>query len=250
MNTRSLFALWSAAVCACGNSPAVQLKLKGQLQGAASATQAQPLLLAMGWYPSFAGTAPGAPAAAVLTQANLSFQGNFPVDFTFTLSGPPPAAALFDLSTTGGKGHLAYGVLIAFRDDNGNHAFDPISSDGKKIDDIVGISVPDPSLPPPMHSFFVVYLDGTLAANDYYSAFGLRQGYNLLEIHYDFGIEPIPLDTNISIPITNTAAVNLYACQAEFQTPGWFKSACGSDPYAGTWQAQGSVFATATGNQV
>ncbi len=240
-----------AAVSGCGNSaPPVQLNLKGQFQGAASATLAEPLLLAMGWYPSFGGTAPGAPAAAVLTQANLSFKGNFPVDFTFKLSGPPPAAALFDLSTTGGKGHLAYGVLIAFRDNNSNGAFDAMGSDGKKIDDIAGISVPDPSLPPPAHSFFVVYLDGAPAASDYYSAFPLQQGYNLLELHYDFGIEPIPLDSNVEIPITNTAAANLFACQAAFQTQSWFKRSCGIDPYAGTYQAQGSVFATPTGTQM
>jgi hypothetical protein len=216
----------------------------------ASAKQSEPLLLAMGWYPTFAGTAPGSPVGAVITQANLQFQGNFPVDFTFSLSGTPPAAALFDLSKAGGTGHLAYGVLIAFRDVNKNGAFDANSAGLADGDVIAGISVPDPSRPPPEHSYFVVYLDGKPAANDYYSAFPLQQGYNLLEIHYDFGINPVPVSTSIAIPITNSAALNLYACQEAFQGIGWFKRACGIDPYGGTWQAQGSLFSTPTGTHV
>ena len=234
-----------AAACGGGGSTS-DVMLKGQLQSSAS-RQGDPLLLAMGWYPSFAGTAPGAPVGAVITQANIQYQGNFPVDFTFALSGAPPAAALFDLSKTGGTGHLAYGVLIAFRDVNKNGVFDANSAGHAEADDIVGISVPDPSRPPPERSYFVVYLDGKPAANDYYSAFPLQQGYNLLEIHYDFGIDPVPLATSIAIPVTDSPALNLYACQEAFQDIGWFKRACGIDPYGGTWQAQGAAFSTPTG---
>lgn len=245
----------AACVClviaACGGeSTRPQVTLKGQLLSSAFAKQSQPLLLAMGWYPTFAGTAPGSPVGAVITQANLQYQGNFPVDFTFSLTGTPPAAALFDLSKTGGTGHLAYGVLIAFRDVNKNGAFDENSAGKADGDVIAGLSVPDPSRPPPEHSYFVVYLDGKPAANDYYSAFPLQQGYNLMEIHYDFGIDPVPLTTGITIPITDSPALNLYACQAAFQDAAWFKRACGIDPYGGTWQAQGSVFSSPTGTQI
>ena len=238
------------AACSGGGSTRGEVTLKGQLLGSASAKQSQPLLLAMGWYPTFAGTAPGSPVGAVITQANIQFQGNFPVDFTFSLTGTPPAAALFDLSKTGGTGHLAYGVLIAFRDVNKNGAFDEDSAGKAEADVIAGLSVPDPSRPPLEHSYFVVYLDGKPAANDYYSAFPLQQGYNLMEIHYDFGIDPVPLTTSLTIPITDSPALNLYACQAAFQDVGWFKRACGIDPYGGTWQAQGSVFSSPTGTQV
>lgn len=236
-----------AMACSSGGSTP-EVRLKGQLLSSA-AKQSDPLLLAMGWYPTFAGTAPGSPLGAVITQANIQYQGNFPVDFTFTLTGAPPAAALFDLSKTGGTGHLAYGVLIAFQDVNKNGLFDANSAGQAEADDIVGISVPDPSRPPPEHSYFVVYLDGKPAANDYYSAFPLQQGYNLMEIHFDFGIDPVPLTTSITIPVTDSPALNLYACQAAFQEIGWFKRACGIDPYGGTWQAQGSVFSTPTGTQ-
>jgi hypothetical protein len=86
----------AASIClACGGSTSgTEVKLKGQLQSTSSAKQSDPLLLAMGWYPTFAGTAPGSPVGAVITQANIHFEGNFPVDFSFSLTGTPPAAAL------------------------------------------------------------------------------------------------------------------------------------------------------------
>jgi len=201
----------------------------------------------MGWYPTFAGTAPGSPVGAVITQANIEYSGSFPVDFNFTLTGTPPPEALFDLSKTGGTGHLAYGVLIAFRDVNKNGAFDANSAGRANADVIAGLSVPDPSRPPPEHSYFVVYLDGKPAANDYYSAEPLQQGYNLMQIRYNFGIERVPLATAITIPITNSPALNIYACQEAFQDINWFKRSCGIDPYGGTWQAQGALFSMPTG---
>lgn len=233
------------AAAACGGTPAPGgTTIKGQLVSASGGKQTDPLLLAMGWYPTFAGTAPGSPVGAVITQANIQYSGNFPVDFSFELTGTPPAAALFDLSTTGGTGHLAYGVLIAFRDTNHNGKWDENSAGMAEADVIAGLSVPDPSKPPPEHSYFVVYLDGKPAASDYFSAFPLAQGYNLMELHYDFGIDPVPLTTSISIPITDSPALDIYACQAAFQSAGYFKRSCGIDPYGGTWQAQGSLFSS------
>jgi hypothetical protein len=234
---------------ACGGSggSTQTVKISGQLVGVSSNTQDHPLLLAMGWYPAFAGTAPGSPAAAVLSQANLSYQGNFPLDFTFSLSGPPPAAALFDLSTTGGKGHLAYGVLIAFRDLNGNGKLDPFDTNGTPVDQVVGVSVPDLALPPPAHTYFVLYLEGSVAPNDTWGAQPLQQGYNLMEIHYDFGIEPVPLDTPVTIPITNDAAVNLYACSSAFASPV-FQRTCGIDPFDGKMQLSANLFSAPTGS--
>jgi hypothetical protein len=251
MFRKSSIAACVCAAAACGGGSTPQgVTLKGQLMSSAAARQSDPLLLAMGWYPTFAGTAPGSPVGAVITQANITYAGNFPVDFTFTLTGAPPAAALFDLSQTGGTGHLAYGVLIAFRDVNKNGVFDANSAGKAEADVIAGISVPDPSRPPPEHGFFVLYLDGKVAANDIWGAFPeLHQGYNLMQIHYDFGINPVPLTTSLTIPITNSPALNLYACQAAFQDTNWFKRACGIDPYGGTWQAQGSVFSTQSATQ-
>jgi len=183
----------------------------------------------------------------VLTQANVSYEGNFPLDFSFSLAGPPPAAALFDLSTTGGTGHLAYGVLIAFRDKNQNGALDSFGADGTPVDEIAGVSVIDPSRPPPEHSYFVLYLDGAVAPNDNWAALPLRQGYNLMEVHYNFGIEPVPLGTPITIPVTNDPALNLYACSAAFRTP-LVQRTCGIDPYQGKAHLANNIFSSETGS--
>ncbi|HEY2031423.1 MAG TPA: hypothetical protein VGH20_19665 [Myxococcales bacterium] len=223
------------------------LQIKGQLTGAASAGEKEPLLLAMGWYPLFAGNVPGTSAAAVLTDATVSYEGNFPLDFSFSLSGPPPAAALFDLSTTGGKGHLAYGVLIAFRDRNGNGALDSFDANGTPIDEIAGVSVPDPSRPPPEHSYFVLYLDGAVAPDDTWAALPLQQGYNLMEVHYNFGIEPVPLGTPVTIAVSNDAALNLYACSAAFRTQ-LIQRTCGIDPYQGKAVLTNNIFSSDTGS--
>jgi hypothetical protein len=239
-----------ALSCSSASNPAVALKLQGRLERATPGSQGSPLRLAMAWYPDFGGTSPAAPAGAIVMQEKLTFEGNFPIDFTFEVSGPPPAGALFDLSATGGTGHIGYGVLLAYLDGNGNKTYDPIPRGGAPIDTIVGVSVADPSQPPPPRSHYVVYLDGQPGKDDYWSAFKLKQGYNLIEAHNNFGVEPVPEETSISIPVTGNAALDLYGCPDIFAVPGYLQRSCGIDPYAGGYQAQGAIFSAPTGTQV
>jgi hypothetical protein len=56
-----------------GSIPGTEVKLKGQLQSTSSAKQSDPLLLAMGWYPTFAGTAPGSPVNAAIALDGAQF---------------------------------------------------------------------------------------------------------------------------------------------------------------------------------
>jgi hypothetical protein len=93
----------------------------------------------------------------------------------------------------------------------------------------------------------VLYLDGLVATNDVWGAEPLQQGYNLMEIHYSFGIEPVPLDTPITLPITNDEAVNLYGCSTAFDTPV-FQRTCGIDPFDGKMQLSTNFFSTPTGS--
>jgi len=251
MKPTPLAVLCSLALsCSSASNPTVGLKLQGSLESATPGSQASPLRLAMAWYPDFGGTSPAAPAGAIVMQEKVTFEGSFPIAFTFEVSGPPPAGALFDLSAAGGTGHIGYGVLLAYLDGNGNKTFDPIPRGGAPIDTIVGISVPDPSLPPPPRSYFVVYLDGHPAPNDYWAAFSLQQGYNLLEIRSNFGVQRVPLETSLSIPITGSAALGLYGCPDTFLVPGYLQRACNIDPYGGGYQAQGAVFSSPTGTQI
>ena len=145
---------------------------------------------------------------------------------------------------------MGYGVLIAYQDGNGNKVYDPMPASGGPIDTIMGVSVQDPGRPPAARAWFVVYLDGQPAPNDYWAAFSLKQGYNLLETHSNFGVKRVPLETSVSIPITGSPSLNLYGCPDIFATPGYMVTACGIDPYAGGYQAQGAVFATPTGTSL
>lgn len=239
-----------AASCSGGGTtPAPQLKVQGRLVSTDPGSQGTPLRLAMAWYPDFGGTSPASPAAAIVMQEKVTYEGNFPIDFTFETSGAPPASALFDLSASGGSGHIGYGVLLAYQDGNGNRTFDPIPHGGAPIDTIVGISVQDPALPPPPRSHYVVYLDGRPGPADYWAAFPLKQGYNLIEVRNNFGVEPVSMETSISIPVTGNASLGLYGCPDIFAVQGYMQVSCGIDPYAGTYQAQGSVFSTPSGTR-
>ena len=246
----ALLALLTA--CSSGSKGSTtQLKLKGHLASGTPGAQTTPLRLAMAWYPAFGGMGPTSPAGAVVPQGEVTFEGNFPIQFSFEVEGPPPAKALVDLAAAGGTGLIGYGVLIAYKDGNGNRSFDPIPAGGASpIDTIVGLSMPDPSLPPPPHSYYVVYLAGSLAPSDYWAAFSLQQGYNLLQLNSNFGVERIPLDSDVTIAITSTAALDLYACPDIFLAGGYAQKACGIDPYRGSYQAQGAVFASETGTSL
>jgi hypothetical protein len=224
------------------------LALHGQMLSQAVLTPSSGLRLAVGWYPGWFGQLPGAPLKAVVTQS-AHHEGSFPLDFTFRVDGAPPADAQVDLAATGGAGKIAYGVLIAFEDRNGNGTLDTATSATPSPDRIAGLSVPDPSMPPPLHTYFVVYLDGTVAKDDYFAADPLEQGYNLLQVHGDYGVERVPMDTSISLQITNTDALGYYACEAVDFNLG-YQTACGIDPFGGGYRLRGNVYGSRALNQV
>jgi hypothetical protein len=244
--------LWIFLCLACGRATNSHYqgtpvaKLQGQLVSNTSVALDQPVLLAMAWYPTWAGTAPEFAANAIDMQSNISFQGSFPINFEFHLYDAPPANALADLAAGGGSGRITYGMLIAYEDFNGNGQLDLIQPGGSHVDNIVGVSVGDPSLPPPAASYYIIYLDGTLSASDYYAAFGLQQGYNLIKTHYAFGTEAVPLTSSITIDLTGSSALNYYACPSAFISADSPSSiACGIDPYGGRYQAVGDVYSEA-----
>lgn len=226
--------------CGPTATPPPALSLQGQLVSGTVLTPPGAITLAVAWYPAWYGGAPAGPAKAVVTQ-HATYEGSFPLDFTFKTEGPPPAEAMVDLARKGGAGQAAFGVLIAFRDDNGNGELDIGTGDTPSPDRIVGVSMPDPSLPAPPHSWFVVYLDGTPGATDLLGGYTLEQGYNLVQIHTEYGSEAVPASTPIALRITNTNALGYFACaQATFDYAATI--ACGIDPYDGKYQLRGILF--------
>lgn len=252
MNRTAAAARLAAAAClasllACSSSTDNHRQPLATVNGklvSAQAASTGALRLAVAWYPSFASLSPTAPAGAIVTQPDVTYQGDFPIAFTFSLYDPPPAAAFSNLAVNGGSGRIAYGVLLAYEDTNGNGVFNPAPAGGALVDRVVGLSVHDPSLPPPARSHYLIYLDGTIGDEDYFSAFALPQGYSLLEVRNNYGVEPVSLAGEISIPITATPAARLYGCPDVFSATGYFETACGIDPFAGRTQTQGNVHFT------
>jgi len=229
------------------------LSLQGQMLSQAVVTPSPSLRLAIGWYPGWFGQSPGAPLKDTVTQS-AHYEGAFPLDFTFRVEGPPPADAIVDLVPPGGdpigtgSGKIAYGILIAYEDRNGNGTLDTATGASPSPDRIVGISMPDPSLPPSFHSYFVVYLEGTVDKTDYFGAYTLDQGYNLFQLHSDYGIDKVPMDTAVNLQITDTDALGIYACR----DVDWvmFTTACGIDPYGGGYKLRGNIYGSRDNNQV
>jgi hypothetical protein len=216
------------------------MMVQGQLRSATASALAAPVRLAVVWYPSWFGTAEGVPPV-VGEVHNWTFDGTFPVDFTVELRGPPPDAALVDLSKSGGSGKAAYGLIVAFEDGNGNGTLDLATSASASPDRIIGTSTADPSLPPPDQHTYVAYLDGTQGKEDYLYAFQPEQGYTLYEVHSDYGVRMAPPGTTASIEVTRTEAVQLFGC-AEMDLTWGYRTACGVDPYAGDYRIISALY--------
>jgi hypothetical protein len=216
-----------------------QITLHGQLRSSTAASLSNPVRLAVGWYPTWMGT-PKGPKSIIVSQAT-TLSGSFPVDFSFQLKGRPPADALVDLAETGGEGVIAYGFLIAYEDGNGNGELDLATATTPSPDRIVGISDGDPSLPPPLHHYFVVYADGRQGPDSYMRAFDLPVGYALLEGHSNYGVRMVPPETSVGIEVTNTDALQVFGCpDLDFNL--WFSKSCGIDPFGGKYVISGALY--------
>jgi hypothetical protein len=241
---RDRWVTWLAVVvlgagCQRPEPPPV-LSLQGELVSGTTVTPPGAITLAVVWYPRWYRRAPDVPGPAVVTQS-ATFEGPLPMGFSFRVEGPPPAEALVDLAPRGGEGHAAYGVLVAFRDLNGNGALDLATEGHPSPDRVLGASAGDPSLPPPPSTWFVAYLDGKPTSTDLLAAYRLEQGYNLVRIHAAYGSEAVPADTPISMPLTNTDAQGYYACaDADFDYAA--TAACGIDLYGGKYRLDGILF--------
>lgn len=61
--------------------------------------------------------------ANFVTQSVI-YEPHFPIDFSIPISQLPPKSAQFDLTTLGGTGTMALGLVVAYQDLNGNGAYD------------------------------------------------------------------------------------------------------------------------------
>ncbi|MFZ5446134.1 MAG: hypothetical protein ACOZQL_39470 [Myxococcota bacterium] len=180
--------------------PLFSVKGEMSLTGAGTAPSG-PIRLAIGWYPDDRSSS--APRALVTQE--VQYQGSFPLNYTFSFYGVPPAGALSDYGANGVTTRAAFGVLLAYEDLNGNGELDSIAPGGSPVDRVLGSSLGDvyngDALADPV---YVAYVDGQPPA----SWAGYSAGYNLQR-----GGVIVPATTPVPIPLQQTNELNFLVCE-------------------------------------
>jgi hypothetical protein len=176
--------------------------VKGQmLLGGGTTAPSAPIRLAVAWYPD--NSSSSAPRALV-TQ-DVQYQGTFPLNYTFSFFGVPPASALSAYTDNGVTTRAAFGVLMAYEDRNGNGQLDGIAAGGSAIDRVLGSSLGDVyngnSVADPV---YVAYVDGPPPAE--WTGYG--PGYNLQKSG-----AIVPSNTAVPIPLDQTNELNFLVCE-------------------------------------
>ena len=203
-------ALLAALLAGCGDAATTAHRgdalatLKGQMSAAPGVQLGEdPVRLALAWYPDLSG-AVGRPAAIVAE--DVDFEGTFPLDYTFRVFAPPPAAALSPLEAPfSGRG--AFGVLLAYTDGNGNGRLDPIraSTPLAERDHLVAASWQTSVR---REGFVVGYVDAVQAAET-----GLAPGLNLARISESGALRVVPLSTHIPLALEDRPLLDLQICE-------------------------------------
>ncbi|MFT3713327.1 MAG: hypothetical protein QM817_37200 [Archangium sp.] len=209
MNLRNTLITAAMAVLAACQQPATGPKyegeplfsVKGQMALTSGGTApAGPIRLAVAWYPN--SNSSSAPRAMV-TQ-DVQYQGSFPLNYTFSFFGVPPADALSDYTSNGVTTRASWGVLMAYEDLNGNGQLDTIAAGGSPIDRVLGTSLGDRfNGNDAAQQIYVAYVDGTppVEWTGYSAGYQLWQDGNIVA-----ATTPVPL------ALDQTNELNYFVC--------------------------------------
>lgn len=175
--------------------------VKGQMVlGGNTTAPSAPIRLAVAWYPDDASSS----APRALVTQDVQYQGTFPLNYTFSFFGVPPADALNDYTANGVTTRAAFGVLMAYEDVNGNGQLDGIASGGSAVDRVLGSSLGDVYNGNPVADpVYVAYVDGTPPPE--WTGYG--PGYNLQKSG-----AVVPATTAVPIPLDQTNELNFLVC--------------------------------------
>ncbi|MFN7135870.1 MAG: hypothetical protein ACK4N5_27645, partial [Myxococcales bacterium] len=140
--------------------------------------------------------------------------------YTFNINRPPPPLAISDFSAMGGPKRAAIGMLVAYRDGNGNRVLDTIKADGVIHDEVLGGSMgfEDDS------GSMIIYVDAPVPADS--GLLGeVKQGFNLVQ-----NGAVVPLETPIPIELKQNPLNNLLICEQLFSSEQFAENPCGIDP--------------------
>jgi hypothetical protein len=243
--TRRLLSLRSLLLLAVACGTPVDTTYAGEplvtLRGQASVTATDrpdgPVRLTLAWYPGLVDDAAARPSApAGILTVDVAFTSTFPADFVLPLYQPPPRSALVEV---GGlvRGRAATGILLAYRDVNGNGQLDTLPAEGGPgaRDRVVGTSWGS------AESFVLLYVEQAQAPET-----GLRRGLNLLRIA-PAGGGVVPLTTPIPLALgAGGGPLDLFICEAAWDDTPDAAPPCGLDlepppPHPGTLRVEGTV---------
>jgi hypothetical protein len=152
---------------------------------------------------------------AIVTE-DFVYEGAFPATYRFHLYNPPPVEALAALGG-GLQGKGALGILLAYRDGNGNAKLDTIPATGSPIDRVVGASLDWTASP----AYLLIYLDAEQPP-----ATGLKRGFNLVKVTDADTSESVPLSTLIPLALSGGPFLDALVCEAAWDGSG---DVCGID---------------------
>lgn len=210
MNLRNTLITAAMTVLAACQQPATGPKYEGEplftVKGELALTSggtapSGPIRLAVAWYPDEQSNS--APRALVTQE--VQYQGTFPLSYSFSFFGVPPASALSDYTSNGVTTRASWGVLMAYEDLNGNGQLDTIAAGGSPIDRVLGTSLGDrfngDDTP---QQIYVAYVDGTPPAE----WTGYSAGYQLWK---DGSI--VAANTPVPVPLDQTNELNYFVCE-------------------------------------
>lgn len=168
-----------------------------------------PIRLAVAWYPdSSSNSAP----RAMVTQ-DVQYQGTFPLNYSFSFFGVPPAAALSDYTNAGATTRAAFGVLMAYEDVNGNGQLDTIAAGGSPVDHVLGTSLGDRfNGDDTTDQIYVAYVDGQ-PPSDWV---GYGPGFQLWKSG-----TIVPVSTSVPIPLHQTNELDFFVCEEFIKSSGY-----------------------------
>ncbi|MBX7115601.1 MAG: hypothetical protein K1X64_14825 [Myxococcaceae bacterium] len=168
-----------------------------------------PIHLAIAWYPS---SRDASAPKAIVTQ-DVQYQGTFPLNYTFDFFGAPPPEAINDYEEAGQTYRVAWGILMAYDDQNGNGQLDPIAVGGSPVDHVLGTSVGDGfnGAPATLKSK-LSYVEGAVPP----SFANAVSGYNLWqEENASGGLSGfVPSSAWVPLPLDDTHELDFYVCEA------------------------------------
>lgn len=186
--------------------------ITGQMMPTPDAQLTGEVRLALGWYPQWlaADDREGPPGVLqeVITE-DVVYQGSFPANYRFHIYRPPAEEALAELGE-GLQGKGAFGILLAYKDRNGNGKLDPIAMNGAPVDQIIGSSL----LGGERSTFAVVYVTRQQREET-----GLKPGFNLIQGVNSESSAVVPHATSLPLSLTAGGALfDAFVCEAGWLT--------------------------------